>query len=202
MGGAASCPQCPGTRGRLSQLLTPRHRPHLQTDPPETTSWQAGSPGRAAGRWEARGVLRASSSPAWMGPGARRPGWLCPRGARTAELRAEQRSTAGSRLNASTCVWLHFSTLVLFVDSVLPARHLRAKACGPQERKIGRPPEDSHFPGKLRHSGRVMARGNTGIAEEVPALNSHDDLCGFLPHFTCEEMKLSAVEVPCPASHG
>jgi len=34
---------------------------------PEMTSWQAGPPVRVEGRWEASGVLRPSSSPAWMG---------------------------------------------------------------------------------------------------------------------------------------
>lgn len=36
--------------------------------PPEMTSWQVGPPVRVEGRWEARGVLRPSLSPAWMGP--------------------------------------------------------------------------------------------------------------------------------------
>lgn len=121
--GAASPPQSP--RAAWHRSLETARRDDF---------WQAGPPVRVEGRWEAGGVLRPSSPLRGWGLAPDGQGGCVQEG-------AGPRSFVGTKLHRllhaqrDHGLWLHFSPSVLSLNSVLPVRHLRAKARGPQERK-------------------------------------------------------------------
>lgn len=83
---------------------------------------------------EAGGVLRPSSPLRGRGRAPAGQGGCVQEG-------AGPRSFVGTKLHRllhaqrHRGLWLHFSPSVLSLNSVLPVRHLRVKARGPQERK-------------------------------------------------------------------
>lgn len=169
MWGAASPPQSPRAAWHRLAGHCPQRR-LLASRPPSEGGGQVGS-------W---GCPQAVLTPAWMGRAPAGEGGCVQEG-------AGPRSFVGTKLHRllhAQCdhgLRLHFSPSVLSLNSVLPVRHLRAKARGPQERKGDREaPGDPPFPGRFRNSGGdEWQEGKPTLAKEVPAFSSQNDLLGI-----------------------
>lgn len=111
-------------------------------------------PSEGGGQVGSQGCPQAFLIPCVDGAGTSRPGWLYARRGRTAELCAEQRPIACSLLNASiVCGITSAPGFPLSTQCFLSDTSEQRLVAPKKESEIGRPPGDSHFPGKFRNSG-------------------------------------------------